>query len=68
VPAKTSIEIVRKIHDDAVNALAYRAVKQKFEELAVVAVTSTPAELATLLKSDMEKWGPVIKDAGIKPE
>ena len=28
-------------------------------------IGSTPAELAALLKSEMDKWGPVIKEAGI---
>jgi tripartite-type tricarboxylate transporter receptor subunit TctC len=30
--------------------------------------SSTPAELAALLKSDMQKWGPIIKAANIKAE
>jgi hypothetical protein len=29
---------------------------------------STLAELAAHLKSEIEKWGPVIMEAGIKPE
>jgi tripartite-type tricarboxylate transporter receptor subunit TctC len=33
MPAKTPVEIVRKVHDDAVNALAYPSVRQKFDEL-----------------------------------
>jgi len=28
-------------------------------------VGSTPAELAEFLKREMDKWGPVIKEAGI---
>jgi tripartite-type tricarboxylate transporter receptor subunit TctC len=68
MPAKTPVEIVRKVHDDAVDALAYPSVKQKFEELAVVAVSSTPAELTAYLKSEMEKWGRVARDANIKAE
>jgi tripartite-type tricarboxylate transporter receptor subunit TctC len=31
-------------------------------------VTSTPAELAALLKAQMETWGPIIKELGIKPD
>jgi tripartite-type tricarboxylate transporter receptor subunit TctC len=68
MPAKTPAEIVRKVHDDAVAALAHQPVKQKFEELAVSAATSTPAELTAYLKSEMSKWGAVIKDANIKAE
>jgi hypothetical protein len=29
---------------------------------------SSPTELALLLASETEKWGPIIKVAGIKPE
>jgi tripartite-type tricarboxylate transporter receptor subunit TctC len=32
----------------------------------MIPVGSTPEELATLLKSEMDKWGPVIKAANIK--
>jgi tripartite-type tricarboxylate transporter receptor subunit TctC len=49
-------------------ALAHQSVKQKFEELAVAVAISTPEELAAYLKSEMAKWGAVIKDANIKPE
>jgi tripartite-type tricarboxylate transporter receptor subunit TctC len=31
-------------------------------------VTTTPAEAAALLQSEIKKWGPIVKDAGIQPE
>ena len=37
----------------------------RLEQLGLVVVGSTPAELAAFLKAEMDKWGPVIKDAGI---
>ena len=64
-PAKTPPEIVRKMHADTVAALADPTTKSRLEQLGVVVVGSTPAELAAYLKSEMEKWGPVIKEAGI---
>jgi tripartite-type tricarboxylate transporter receptor subunit TctC len=67
-PAKTAAEIVRKTHDDTVAALAHPLVQQRLAEIASVAESSTPAELAALLKSEMEQWGPLIKAAGIKGE
>jgi tripartite-type tricarboxylate transporter receptor subunit TctC len=65
-PAKTPPELIRKIHADIVAALADRATKARLEQLGVVVVGSTPAEFATFLKREMDKWGPVIKEAGIK--
>ncbi len=64
-PARTPPEIVRKIHADTVAALADRATKERLEQLGVVVIGSTPGELAAFLKAEMDKWGPVIKEAGI---
>ena len=66
VPAKTPPEIVAKIHADTARALADTALRGRLEELGIVVVGSTPAELAAFLKAEMEKWGPVIKEAGIR--
>ena len=68
VPARTPAELIRKVNRDVVDALAHPPVKQRLDELAVVGVASTPAQLAAYLKSEMKKWGAVIKDANIKAE
>ncbi len=65
VPARTPPETVRAINAATVAALADPAVKAKLEPLGVLVAGSTPQELAALLKSEMDKWGPVIKAAGI---
>ena len=65
VPAKTSPEIVRKMHADTVAALTDPATRQKLEGLGVVVRGSSPDELAAFRKSEMDKWGPLIKEAGI---
>ena len=64
-PAKTPPEIIRKMHADTVAALTDPATKQKLETLGVVVRGSSPAEFAAFLKAEMDKWGPLIKDAGI---
>jgi tripartite-type tricarboxylate transporter receptor subunit TctC len=64
-PAKTPPAIIRKLHADVVAALTDPTTKERLEQLGVVVVGSTPEALGALLKSEMEKWGPVIKDAGI---
>ncbi len=68
LPPKTPDDIVGKVHRDTVAALAHPPVRQRFVEIAASIVISTPAELTNLLKSDMDKWGPIIKELGIKPE
>jgi tripartite-type tricarboxylate transporter receptor subunit TctC len=68
VPAKTPADIIRKLHEDIVSSLAYPPLKQRLADIATSITPSSPAELAALLKSDMELWGPIIKAANIKGE
>jgi tripartite-type tricarboxylate transporter receptor subunit TctC len=66
-PARTPPEIIAKMHADTAAALADPVTKERLEQqLGIVVVGSTPAELAAHLKSEMDKWGPVIKAANIK--
>ena len=68
VPAKTPPDIIAKFHKDTVTALADPVIRQRLDQLGVNTIGSTPAELAAFLKSEMDKWGPLIKAAGIKAE
>ena len=65
VPAKTPSQVVGKLHADTVALLAEPATRRKLEDMGVVMVGSTPAELAAQVRADIEKWGPIIKEAGI---
>jgi tripartite-type tricarboxylate transporter receptor subunit TctC len=66
VPVKTPREIVRKANADMATVLADPVTKERLEKLGVVVVGSSPEGLAAHLKNEMDKWGPVIKAAGIK--
>jgi tripartite-type tricarboxylate transporter receptor subunit TctC len=68
MPAKTPVEIIRKVHEDKTAALAHPPVRQRLEELSTSVTPSTPHELASFIKHEMDKWGPVIKAANIKAE
>jgi tripartite-type tricarboxylate transporter receptor subunit TctC len=63
--AKTAPEIIRKMHADTAAALRDPVIRERLEQLGVVVVGSTPAELAAFLRAEMDKWAPVIKEAGI---
>jgi tripartite-type tricarboxylate transporter receptor subunit TctC len=68
VPARTPLSVIAKVNTDTNAALAYPPVRSRFEELGATPKGSTPAELAAFLKSEIDKWGPVIRDAKIKVE
>jgi tripartite-type tricarboxylate transporter receptor subunit TctC len=48
-----------------VAALKDPAIKERLEQLGVLVVGSAPEQLAAFLKAEMDKWAPVIKEAGI---
>ena len=66
VPARTPPEIVRKMSVDTSAALADPVVKSKLQQAGYMVVGSSPDELQTLLKSEIDKWSAVIKTVGIK--
>jgi tripartite-type tricarboxylate transporter receptor subunit TctC len=68
VQAKTPIEIIGKIHSDVVAALEHPSVKQRYDAIGVPVTTSSPGDVSVRLASESEKWGAIIKAAGIKPE
>ena len=68
VPAKTPQDVIANINAETNSALVYPSVKSRFEDLGAVPKGSTPAELAAFLQSEIDKWGPVIRDAQIKVE
>jgi tripartite-type tricarboxylate transporter receptor subunit TctC len=68
VPARTPQDVVAKLNADTNAALVYPQVKSRFEELGATPKGSTQAELAAFLKSETDKWGPVIREAKIRVE
>ena len=68
VSAKTPRDIIAKLNADAIAALNYPAVKERYAQLGATVVGSTPAELGAHLKAEMERWEPIIKAAGIKAD
>jgi tripartite-type tricarboxylate transporter receptor subunit TctC len=68
LPAKTPPEIIAKLNADTNAALAHPPVKARFDDLGATPKGTTPEQLAAFLQSEIEKWGPVIKDAQIKVE
>ena len=68
VPARTPPAVIQKLHADTVAALADPTTKARLEQLGVGVIGSSPEELRVYLKAEMDKWGVIIKEAGIKVE
>ena len=68
VPAGTPKEIVDLIHRKVVALVATEDVKQKLANIGFAPISDTPAQFTAFLKGEDEKWGKVIRDAGLKLE
>ena len=66
MPAGTPRFMVTKLHADTVKLLAEPDVKQKFADLGVVAVSSTPEQFGAFIRSETDKYAKLIKEANIK--
>jgi len=61
-------ELVEKLAHDFVAALNTDAVKQRLAKLGATPIGSTPQVFDAKIHADYDKWGPIIRAAGIKPE
>src|SRR5262245_51724826 len=71
VPKETPKEVIATLNAAVVAALADPAVRSKFAELGQVIpprAEQTPEALGALRKAEADRWWPIIKAAGIKPE
>jgi tripartite-type tricarboxylate transporter receptor subunit TctC len=66
-PAKTPGDIVTRLHAEAAQVLRSKDVVDKFAAMGSEAVGNTPVEFAEFIRSEAEKWGKVVRAAGMKP-
>ena len=64
LPAKAAPDVVQRANAALRGALAEREVIEGLEVMGLEAKSSSPAELAAMLKADTERWGPVVKAIG----
>ncbi len=67
-PKATPAEIVDKLNKEVNAALDDPKMKARLADLGGVALPGSPAEFGKLIADETEKWGKVIKSAGIKAE
>ncbi len=67
-PAGVPKDIIAKLNAAVVNALKSPDVKQRFHDLGYEAIGDTPEHFAETIKTDIDKFGRVIRSAGIKAE
>jgi len=64
--AKTSHEIVAKLHDAIVKTVNTPAVRDKLTAVGADPKTMSVEEFTSFIRADIEKWGKLVKSAGIQ--
>jgi tripartite-type tricarboxylate transporter receptor subunit TctC len=67
-PRNTPTEIVERLNKEINAGLADPKIKERFAVLGGTPLAGSPADFGKLIAEETEKWGKVIKFAGIKPE
>jgi tripartite-type tricarboxylate transporter receptor subunit TctC len=67
-PARTPERIVRTLHGAIVKIMALPEVQARIEEVGADPVGNSPVEFAKFIKSEFEKWGPIVRETGARAE
>jgi len=67
-PARTPPDVVRRLNNDVNAAIAKPAIVARFAELGAEPLTGTPDQAVAFIRGEQEKWGRIIRDAGIKQQ
>ena len=67
-PAKTPVAVIERLHRETLRILNEREVKERLAAAGLQVVTTTPSQFADFIRAEIDKWGKVIRTAGIKPE
>jgi tripartite-type tricarboxylate transporter receptor subunit TctC len=68
VPAGTPGEVIVRLNQEISKAVNTPEVRQRWVEQGLEPKTATPSELSSLIKSDVDKWNRIIKQAGVRAE
>jgi tripartite-type tricarboxylate transporter receptor subunit TctC len=65
-PAGSSKEIIARLHAETIKVLGFPDVKERLFNAGFEIVTSTPEQFAAFTRNEIQKWGKIVKAAGLK--
>jgi tripartite-type tricarboxylate transporter receptor subunit TctC len=68
VPAKTPAEIVGRLNNVIREALKTNNVRTGLAKMSIDVAGASPSDFARLIKSDFDRWGPIVRASGFTPE
>jgi tripartite-type tricarboxylate transporter receptor subunit TctC len=67
-PAGTPAPIIKKINEDIATILKTPEMQARWQTLGAIPMTSTPAELDAMIRSDADRYGKILQAAGVTPQ
>ncbi len=67
-PAGTPKQVIARINADMIKALALPDTQRRLAEQGIDGAPMTPEQFGDFIRSEVTKWGKVVKEAGITPE
>jgi tripartite-type tricarboxylate transporter receptor subunit TctC len=67
-PAGTPAPIIKKINEDIAAILKLPDVQERWKTVGALAVVSTPEQFDVIIRADTERYGKLLKAAGIAPK
>jgi len=67
-PTGTPAAAIERVNTEVNRALATPAIRQRFEALGCEPAGGTPAAFASYVREEVERWGKVIRSAGVRLE
>lgn len=65
-PAATPKQVVAKLNAESRRVLAMTDVKERLTGAGIDAAGGSPEDFARFIRAEHDKWGPVVKAAGVK--
>jgi tripartite-type tricarboxylate transporter receptor subunit TctC len=68
VPKGTPTSIILRLNREVNDGLANPAIRARLADIGTIPMVFTPDEFGAFIAAETEKWGKVVRSAGIKPE
>lgn len=65
-PAGTPAPILDRLHDEVVKVLSTPAMQKRFHDLAMTTIGDTRADFDRFVKTELARWGKVVKVSGAR--
>jgi tripartite-type tricarboxylate transporter receptor subunit TctC len=66
--AGTPPDVIRRLNTEMVKILTSSEVKERFGKMGVEVIAGTPEQFSAFLKSEVERWARVVKEANIRAD